>query len=87
MWFNMISDVENTHRYALEKEEIELLPPYFLSQQRPGLQGFLHLVLLFDGQQGLEELGRLRREDFKGAGVEKLSGAFRDQACVGTFAG
>lgn len=87
MWFNMIRDVENTHRNALEKKEIELLAPYFLSQQRPGLQGFLRLVLLFDGQQGLEELGRLRREDFKGAGVEKLSRALRDQACVGTFAG
>lgn len=35
-------------------------PPYLLSQQRPGLQRSLRLVLLFDGQQGLEELGRLR---------------------------
>lgn len=58
--------------------------PYLLSQQRPGLQRSLRLVLLFDGQQGLEELGRLRREDFKGAGVEEC-GALGH--CRGTFGG
>lgn len=57
------------------------LPPYFLSQQRPSLQGFLGLVLLSDGQQGLEELCRLRRENFEGAGVEELTGALWEQAC------
>lgn len=57
-----------------------------MSQQRPGLQGFLRLVLLLDRQQRLEELGWLRREDFEGAGVEKRW-ALRNQTCAGTFSG
>lgn len=64
-----------------QSEQIELQPSYFLSQQRPSLQGSLGLVLLSDGQQRLEELCRLRRENFEGAGVEELTGALWRQAC------
>lgn len=59
----------------------ERLRSYFLSQQRPSLQDLLGLVLLSDGQQGLEELCRLRREDFEGAGVEELTWTLWQQAC------
>ncbi len=57
-----------------------------MSQQWPSLQRFLRLVLLFDRQQRLEELRWLRREDFKGAGVEER-GALWNQTCMGTFSG
>lgn len=68
--------------FPLEQEIIQLLPPYLLSQQRSGLQGFLRLALLFHRQQRLEELGRLRGEDFEGAGVEK-GRALWNQTCLG----
>lgn len=77
---------KHTYAYSPSWETLQLLPPYLLSQQRPGLQGFLRLVLLFDRQQRLEELRWLRGEDLEGAGVEKCQAVW-NQTCVGTFDG
>lgn len=53
---------------------------YFLSKQRPSFQDLLGFVLLSGGQQRLEELCGLRRENLEGAGVEELTGALWQQA-------
>lgn len=56
-----VSNVNVEFGEVCDNREVEEgAAPYLLSQQRPGLQRSLRLVLLFDGQQGLEELGRLR---------------------------
>lgn len=66
-----------------KQEKNEALPPHLLSQQRPGLQDSLHLVLLFDRKQRLEEFWWLRGEDFERAGDEKVW-ALWNRACMET---